>query len=121
MGRNYRLDLQLDPALRKLVVTLTKGIFFIQTKTADQDYLRSYMIDWYKQKCSHKIQKRVDYYFVKLGVQPKEIPVKEQKKRWASCTFDNTLYFNWRCILAPSPIMDYIIVHELCHILEKSH
>jgi len=121
MGRNYRLNLQLEPALRKPVVTLTKGIFSIQTKTADQDYLRPYMIDWYKQKCSHKIQKRVDYYAVKLGVQPKEIHVKEQKKRWASCTLDNTLYFNWRCILAPSPIMDYIIVHELCHILEKCH
>lgn len=121
MGRNYRLNLQLDPALRKPIVTLTKGIFSIQTKSAEQDYLRPYMIDWYKQKCSHKIQKRVDYYAIKFGVQPKEIRVKEQKKRWASCTLDNTLYFNWRCILAPSSIMDYIIVHELCHILEKSH
>ena len=121
MGRNYRLDLQLDPDIRKPVVTLTKGIFSIQTKSAEQDYLRPFMIDWYKRKCSHKIQKRVDYYAAKLGVQPKEIHVKEQKKRWASCTLDNTLYFNWRCILAPSPILEYIIVHELCHMLEKSH
>ncbi len=121
MGRNYRLDLRRDLALRKPVVALSKGIFSIQTKSTEQDYLRPFMIDWYKQKCSHKIQKRVDYYAGKLGVQPKEIHVKEQKKRWASCTIDNTLYFNWRCILAPSPILDYIIVHELCHILEKSH
>jgi hypothetical protein len=121
MGRNFRLDLQLDPTFRKPIVNLMKGIFSIQTKSAEQDYLRPFMIDWYKQKCSHKIQKRVDYYAGKLGVQPKEIHVKEQKKRWASCTLDNTLYFNWRCILAPAQTIDYIIVHELCHILEKSH
>lgn len=121
MGRNYRLDLRCDPDLSKPVVVLSKGIFSIQTKSTEQDYLRPFMIDWYKQKCYQKIQKRIDYYAVKLGVQTKVIHVKEQKKRWASCTLDNTLYFNWRCILAPSPILDYIIVHELCHILEKSH
>lgn len=45
-----------------------------------------------------------------------DIKVKEQKKRWASCTKNNELLFNWRCVMAPSNILDYIVVHEMCHI-----
>lgn len=43
------------------------------------------------------------------------------EKRWASCTKNNELLFNWRSVMAPSNILDYIIVHELCHMKYKNH
>jgi len=52
---------------------------------------------------------------------PKEIIIKDQKKRWASCSKDGTLRFNWRISMAPISIVDYIVVHELCHLKVKSH
>jgi len=121
LGRNYRLALQLDQNAKKPVISLTKGVFSITTKTSDRSYLRPFMIDWYKHKADQKIRERINYFAVKLDVNPKEIHIKEQKKRWGSCTSTGNLYFNWRCILAPAPVIDYIVVHELCHLLELKH
>ena len=121
LGRNYRLALQLDMNIKKPIISLTNGVFYITSQSSEQEYLRPHMINWYKKKAVQKIQERINYFAVKLGVQPKEIHIKEQKKRWGSCTNGNKLYFNWRSILAPAHILDYIIVHELCHLLEKNH
>ena len=49
------------------------------------------------------------------------VRIKEQEKRWGSCAKDGTLYFNWRGVLAPAHILDYIVVHELCHLIEQRH
>jgi hypothetical protein len=121
LGRNYRLALLLDPNVKKPVISLTKGVFSITTKTSDRDYLRPLMIDWYKHKADLKIRERIKYFAAKTGVTPKSVAIKEQKKRWGSCTSTGILYFNWRSILAPAHILDYIVAHELCHLIEKSH
>jgi predicted metal-dependent hydrolase len=75
----------------------------------------------YRDKARNRISNRIDDYAPKLGVSPASLMIKDQEKRWASCTSTNGLIFNWRSILAPAPVLDYIIVHELCHLLEKSH
>jgi len=121
LGRNYRLDLQLDPDLIRPVILLSNGVFTIKTKSYAPEYLRPFMIDWYKQKGLQRIKSRIRIYTIKLDVKPTEIHIKDQKKRWGSCTKDNILYFNWRCALAPTGIADYIVAHELCHLIEKSH
>lgn len=121
LGRNYRLDLKIDSSLRIPSISLSNGVFHVLTMNADHDYLRPFLVDWYKRKAGLKIHERIDYFATKLSVQPSGIVIKEQKKRWGSCTTGNVLNFNWRCILAPAHILDYIIAHELCHLIEKNH
>ena len=121
LGRNYRLELELFPSLKKADVRLDHGVFKIQAPSMEPDYLRSHLIEWYRFKAREKVEARIRYYAPKLGVTPTDIHIKDQKKRWGSCTKDGVLYFNWRCVLAPSPVLDYVVVHELCHLLEKQH
>jgi predicted metal-dependent hydrolase len=56
-----------------------------------------------------------------LGVAVARIHVRDQRTRWASCSSRGTLSFNWRLVLAPHEVLDYVVVHELCHLREPNH
>ena len=56
-----------------------------------------------------------------LGVSFRLIEVRDQRTRWGSCSTRGTLSFNWRLVLAPFAVLDYVVVHELCHLREPSH
>lgn len=121
LGRNYTLQLVDDPSLTKPEVRLFQGKFIVTTPTRDEQTLQKAMIDWYKQKATKKITERANYYQHYFKRKPTAIKVKEQQKRWGSCTQNNELLFNWRSIMAPAHILDYIIVHEMCHLYYMNH
>jgi predicted metal-dependent hydrolase len=56
-----------------------------------------------------------------LGVSFRRIEVRDQRARWGSCSTRGTLSFNWRLVLAPFTVLDYVVVHELCHLREPNH
>ena len=56
-----------------------------------------------------------------LGVSYGRIQVRDQRTRWGSCSTTGTLSFNWRLVLAPFDVLDYVVVHELCHLVEANH
>jgi predicted metal-dependent hydrolase len=56
-----------------------------------------------------------------LGVAYERIQVRDQRTRWGSCSSRGTLSFNWRLALAPHAVLDYVVVHELCHLREPNH
>jgi predicted metal-dependent hydrolase len=56
-----------------------------------------------------------------LGVSYRRIEVRDQRTRWGSCSTIGTLSFNWRLVLAPFDVLDYVVVHELCHLVEPNH
>ena len=76
---------------------------------------------WYREKTEEQVKKRIKYYQKYFNKKPSDIRVKEQKKRWASCTSKEELLFNWRCVMAKSTALDYIVVHEMCHIYYMNH
>lgn len=78
-------------------------------------------IHWYKKEAHKKISERVEYYAKKTGFKYNKINITNAQKRWASCSFNNNLNFSWRLIMAPLSIIDYVVVHELCHTVEKKH
>lgn len=86
-----------------------------------KEVLRSSLVGWYKNEGCRVIKERAEFYSRHFNCAPKEIKVKEQKKRWGSCTHDNKLLFNWRIIMAPVKVIDSIVVHEMCHMVHKNH
>ena len=67
------------------------------------------------------ITKRVSYFARLMGVSYRNITIREQKTRWGSCSSEKNLNFNWKLILAPPEVLDYVVVHELCHLKEMNH
>jgi hypothetical protein len=56
-----------------------------------------------------------------LGVDYTRVTVRDQKSRWGSCSSKGALSFNWRLVLAPHDVLDYVVVHEVCHLVEHHH
>lgn len=75
----------------------------------------------YRQAAKEYIPKRAAYYAGLLGVDYNTITIRDQKTRWGSCSSKGNLSFSWRLILAPPKVLDYVVVHELCHRLEMNH
>jgi len=121
MGRNYSLQLIDDKTIKKPTVKLYRGKLYVTTPTRIEEFIRNAIIMWYQDKAKEKIPERVAYYEKFFAEKRGRIIIKDQKKRWASCTKEGTLTFNWKGIIAPANILDYIIVHEMCHLRYMNH
>ena len=77
--------------------------------------------NWYIQEAKAKIIPRVEYYAQRLGVAYNQAKIISTKYRWGSCTPNDNLTFNWRLVKAPMFVIDYVIVHELAHLIEANH
>lgn len=120
LGRSYRLLLVKDdhePGSRPL--KLANGRFMLLV--SEKARARSHFINWYRSVGSAWIGRRVELYRERLGVEPSKIEIRDLGYRWGSCGKNGSLYFHWHTLLLPPPIADYIIVHELAHLLEKHH
>lgn len=121
LGRSYSLDVVLDENVKDIDVKLYRGKFVVKTYTKDEEVVKKALENWYREKTLEKVKERVKYYQGYFKDKVSDVKVKEQKKRWASCTARNILLFNWRCAMAKSSVLDYIVVHELCHMEYKDH
>ena len=82
---------------------------------------RKLLIDWYKKEAGRKIPGRVEWHALRCGMRIGRVKITNAEKRWGSCGKDGSLNFSWKLIMAPLPVLDYVVVHELAHILEKNH
>jgi predicted metal-dependent hydrolase len=110
-------------------LTLTKGeggevqLVGDQFEMAEADRRKgdSLFHSWYLAQAKEKLKPRIAAFATEIGVSYSRIWVRDLKYRWGSCTPGGTLSFNWRIIQAPMIVVDYLIVHELVHILEPNH
>ncbi len=83
--------------------------------------LKSEFRSWFVDRAKALIPERAKLHAEKMGVELQGVKVLDMKYRWGSCTPARNLTFNWRLIKAPMHVIDYVIVHELAHMLEHNH
>jgi predicted metal-dependent hydrolase len=76
---------------------------------------------WYKKKAKEILKERTDYWGVRLGLKYRSLKIGNPLRRWGSCSPNNDIRYNWRVVMATVDIIDYLVVHELCHIKHKNH
>ena len=79
------------------------------------------LVNKHKKYARKIFEARVAYFQQFTGGNYTSITIRDQKTRWGSCSGRGTLSFNWRLILAPPEILDYVVVHELCHLTHMNH
>jgi len=75
----------------------------------------------YRIEAKHYLPERVDFYSKKFGFQYKKVSIKNSKTRWGSCSYDNKINLSLYLMRLPVILIDYVIIHELCHTIEKNH
>ena len=76
---------------------------------------------WYRREAKRCLPRRLAPYARMLGVEPKRISIRAQRTRWGSCSSQGTICLNWRLLLLPSDLCDYVLLHELCHLRHLDH
>lgn len=121
LGSAYRLSLVSDQSCDLL---LKDGRFCLDRSVIEQGGIaaaRQAFEKYYSDKGRQRCTERVNFYAPKVGVAVTGIIVKEMGYRWASCGRNGVLNFHWKCMMAPHKIIDYIVVHELCHFYHGNH
>ncbi|GAB1530117.1 MULTISPECIES: M48 family metallopeptidase [Brevibacillus] len=115
LGRQYRIEV-VKTGLDE--VQFAQRFFIPATQVSKQaEALR----EWYMCKAKEKIVPRVKHYAHQLGVRFTEVKIVDNRYRWGSCTLNDNVNLNWRLIKAPMYVIDYVIVHELAHLIEGNH
>jgi hypothetical protein len=105
-------------------VTLLDGRLCVGVSRADGDgcgRIAARIGRWYRSNALGILNDRVNAYRERLGVSPKAVRIKTHRSRWGSCSSRGNLNFNWLLVLAPLEIIDYVVVHELCHFMHPDH
>ncbi len=76
---------------------------------------------WLTKRLRHDVAKLVARYGPPNGLKPKGVRIKDQRHLWGSCGADRIVNLNWQLVFAPIPVLEYAVVHELCHLKERSH
>lgn len=76
---------------------------------------------WYRKQAASILAERVQWYATRYGFAYHKIRISSAKTRWGSCSSKGTLSFAWRLVMAPLPVIDYVVVHELVHLHVKNH
>ena len=88
---------------------------------SDEDAVRAAVKSALSVRALARVRQRLDHYIPRVGRAPGRVAIRDQKSRWGSCSARGNLNFNWKLIMAPPEALDYVVVHELCHLIEFSH
>lgn len=81
----------------------------------------SVLEQWYRAQAAELIQEKVGKWGAELGLNHTKVTIRGQKSRWGSCSRKGNLSFNWKLMMAPEAVIDYVVIHELAHLKEMNH
>lgn len=119
LGELRKVKVIIQKYLKKEFVVEHNNLFIINVRSQDNviKVLKNYLIQEFDAIVRVKVKNYEKYFKMK----PIDIKVKDVKSKWGSCTYDNKLCFNYRLIMANEEIIDYVIIHEMCHMVHKNH
>ncbi len=98
---------------------LWHGYFeLVETEKANA---RNHFVSWYRKQIKKRLKERIPRYNKRIGVKVKDVRILDLSHRWASCGKNGSINFNWRSVMAPVWVFDYILVHEMVHMIERGH
>lgn len=115
LGKNYEVETRFK---QKGIVEL-EDKFYVAGSSGQ--IIKRHLTGWLKQQARKIIQERVKYYAKQADLHYHTMGITEAETRWGSCSSQKNLHFNWRLIMAPVQVIDYVITHELAHLVEMNH
>lgn len=121
-----RMKLTTEPTTGSLVEVSYKNGFFVEVPTTAPEHLRDTLIDealrfWMKRQIRKDVRELILHYGTRYDLKPRSVHIKDQKHLWGSCGQDRSINLNWHLIFAPKPVLEYAVVHELCHLKHRNH
>ena len=117
-GQTYTLRLK-EGAPKS--VRVEDGEIILRAPDVSPDAVREQLRDFLINRAKERLSERLEYYIPLIGRRPGRVAVREQRTKWGSCSSQGNVNFNWKLIMAPPEALDYVVIHELCHLYEFNH
>lgn len=123
LGKNYRLKLLRGDSggVKLLGGCLVLAVPDSLSDGGRESFIKKELTQWYRIHAGQRLTDKSKRLSKILGVSPNSIELKDYKSRWGGCSANGIIKFNWRIIMAPHKIVDYVVVHELCHMTHHDH
>lgn len=121
LGDNYPIEIvqDIDSKQDHVVIEGDKLIIFV--KQHEDERIKQALKRFYYQKCKALVEKRIQFYQSSFKLKPRSIRIADNKSSWGTCDSKLQLTFNWKLAMAPIEVIDYIVVHEMCHMVHLNH
>jgi predicted metal-dependent hydrolase len=121
LGKSYPIIISIKIDIEKDCVIFEDDKLHINVKQQDDEAVRQALKRFYYQKCKSIIEKRIRNYQSEFKIKPRSIKITDDKKSWGTCNSKYELTFNWKLAMAPLDVIDYVVVHEMCHTVHLNH
>jgi predicted metal-dependent hydrolase len=121
LGADITLRLMVGGRNRSSYNPATRELSMVMVPGASEELLKERVKQWYQQEAKVLFEQRLDLFAARLGVRYHSFGLSSAGTRWGSCTVDRKIRLNWKLIHFSQPLIDYVIAHELAHILEMNH
>jgi len=121
LGERLELAVKVEPERVRPHVARRAGQLHLSVGEPGEQAVRDALERWYRRRAREEVAPRLDAAADRAGVPYSGLQIRGQRTRWASCSSSGAMSFNWRLLLAPAEILDYVVEHEVCHLEVHDH
>ncbi|HWO97825.1 MAG TPA: SprT family zinc-dependent metalloprotease [Bacillus sp. (in: firmicutes)] len=121
LGNAYRIQIFQDKNIEQDYVVFDGDKLHIYVKRLEDEKIKQALKRFYYQQCKALVEKSIAFYQSYFKTKPRSIRISDSKTTWGTCDSKLQLTFNWRLAMAPQKVIEYVVVHEMCHMVHLNH
>ena len=121
LGEQLDLDVRVEPGRTRPHVRRRGDVLTVKVARRGREPIRDALERFYRREARHEVEQRLDEAVARAGTSYSRLTIRQQRTRWASCSSNGSMSFNWRLLLAPAEILDYVVEHEVAHLDVLDH
>lgn len=121
LGEQLDLDVRVERGRTRPHVRRRADVLTVKVGVPGREPVRDALERWFRREARAEVQWRLDAAVARAGTSYSRLTIRQQRTRWASCSSNGSMSFNWRLLLAPAEILDYVVEHEVAHLEVLDH
>jgi predicted metal-dependent hydrolase len=121
LGKSYPIVITIDDEIMKDYVVLEVDKLHLYVKKQEEERIKQTLKRFYYQKCKSLVGERIKAHQGSFKMKPRSFIISDNQSTWGTCDSKLQLTFNWKLAMAPLEIIDYVVVHEMCHMVHLNH
>ena len=121
LGNEYPIKVSQDITIKQDYVVLEGDKLYIYVKQLEDEKIKQALKRFYYQQCKTLVERSIRSYQSNFKIKPRSIRISDNNRNWGTCDSRQQLTFNWKLAMAPLKVIDYVVVHEMCHMVHLNH
>jgi predicted metal-dependent hydrolase len=121
LGKEYPIQITQDTEIQQDYAVFEEEKLHIFVKQHEDEKIKQALKRFYYQQCKMLVERSIKSYQNNFKIKPRSIKITDNKTNWGTCDSKLQLTFNWKLAMAPQKVIDYVVVHEMCHMVHLNH